>query len=401
MLPAVNLLPYARTGASLPPFGRGAGKTTNLNLPPAILIIVLRHDGVFWIAAAACLGVYLFYRGFRLLERKRLILNTPTSTIRAASIGLVEVNGLAAGPATITAPVTGVPCYYCRTIGWQLRQSGKNKKWEKVAEEIQYVPFYIDDNTGRLLVNPQDAEMDIHEDFKETYKPSLLSFNADVPANVAKFLGRNGVDLDKNLKIEEYCIKPKNALFVLGTLATNPGLSVPAKPTPQFVEKNVHTFTVKIPGLTAVAPQLLSKKAAAQGGTQGTQVAEVIRLSAGSTVQSSSTMTQQEKIAAALIKAGVTNPAAWAVAGVNSGKLPDSSPRDSVGAVSAKASEEFDLNPATVLMRGEHNPTFLISWRSQRDLVHNLSWKSALMIWGGPTLTLACIYILATQFGWV
>jgi len=54
-----------------------------------------------------------------------------------------------------------------------------------------------------------------------------------------------------------------------------------------------------------------------------------------------------------------------------------------------------------VLMRGEHSPAFFISWRSQRDLVRSLGWKSAMMIWGGPLMTLAGAYILALEFGWL
>src|SRR5579859_3611360 len=52
-------------------------------------------------AVGAGAGLYLFYRGFCLLQRKRLILNTPASKIRSASMGLVEVNGVAKGPYVI------------------------------------------------------------------------------------------------------------------------------------------------------------------------------------------------------------------------------------------------------------------------------------------------------------
>src|SRR5919198_3729149 len=90
----------------------------------------------WWIIAAlgAGIGLFLFYRGFRLLQRKRVILNTPTSKIRSASLGLVEVNGLAVGPYTLTAPITGVPCYFYRSQAWELRTSGKNNEWQQVAD---------------------------------------------------------------------------------------------------------------------------------------------------------------------------------------------------------------------------------------------------------------------------
>ena len=82
-------------------------------------------DGA-WGMAGACFGVYLFYRGFGLLKRKRLIEDTPTSKIRSASLGLVEVSGLAAGPRTMLAPITGRACYYYHTTAWKLRQTGSS-----------------------------------------------------------------------------------------------------------------------------------------------------------------------------------------------------------------------------------------------------------------------------------
>jgi len=62
---------------------------------------------------------------------------------------------------------------------------------------------------------------------------------------------------------------------------------------------------------------------------------------------------------------------------------------------------QYDLRPPVVLMRGVHNPAFFISWQSQREVVRSLGWKSAAMIWGGPALTLACVYFLAAQLGWL
>jgi len=48
-------------------------------------------------------------------------------------------------------------------------------------------------------------------------------------------------------------------------------------------------------------------------------------------------------------------------------------------------------------MKGEKNPAFLISWRSQHDVVRALSWKSAFMIWGGAALILFGIYVVLQQ----
>jgi hypothetical protein len=61
----------------------------------------------------------------------------------------------------------------------------------------------------------------------------------------------------------------------------------------------------------------------------------------------------------------------------------------------------FDPHPPVVLMKGQNKPTFLISWRSQRDLARSLQWKCTLMIWGGPTLVLLSLYALLNVMHWL
>src|SRR5947209_19829284 len=110
-----------------------------------------------------------------MLQRKRLILNTPSSKIRSAAMGLVEISGLATGPYTMPAPITAVPCYYYRTMAGRGERRGKSSEWVKVAHESLHLPFYLDDNTGRALADPPGPEMAIHRDFPEESSHSLFS----------------------------------------------------------------------------------------------------------------------------------------------------------------------------------------------------------------------------------
>jgi hypothetical protein len=335
----------------------------------------------------AVVGVYWFYKGFRLLQRKRLILNTPSSKIRSASMGLVEISGLATGPYVMTSPLKQVECYYYRSIAWELKQRGKNSEWVKVAEETLHVPFYVDDGTDKVLIDPRGAEMDLHCDFQEQYNRSVLFDGPEMPGCISHFLLRHAANPDKRIKVEEYCVKPHNSLFVLGTLSQNPGLD--ASVMPAWAERAGFDAEVN-------------------GSEQASQ--EVIRLSTDTVPVRASDMTQQQKIAAALVKAGVTSPAAWAVASVG-GQSPMTANAMAASSIQAATAVEekpdaasisgFDLHPPVILMKGSHDPAFFISWRSQRDVVNSLGWKSALMIWGGPALTLACIYFVLTHFGWL
>ena len=128
---------------------------------------------------------------------------------------------------------------------------------------------------------------------------------------------------------------------------------------------------------------------------------EVIRLSEANQRVAVTEMTQQQKIAAALSKAGMSNPAAWSTATMTSASASAGGAKPAVAVEHHTDHEDagaFDLHPPVVLMKGSHDPAFFISWRSQRDVVASLGWKSGLMIWGGPALAITCIYLLVVYF---
>jgi hypothetical protein len=283
-----------------------------------------------------------------------------------------------------------------------------------------HVPFFLDDNTGKVMVDPRGAELDLHCDFHGEFCDSFFTIRKEVPDNVRVLLSRHGVNTTNKIKVEEFCIKPKNALFILGTLGDNPDLEL--CPQPIYDEEyNTLTFGRSLwenwvaPNLSArthvddeppeeelsVGQRLfggLSKHERSDGQlnpgftamhSSATENPELIRLSTNDGPTLGAKMTQQEKIVAALTKAGIRNPAAWATAGVDQSAAADDSDRSSVGIASI---DGFETHPPVVLTKGANNQTFLISWRSQRELAKILGWKCALMICGGPTLALLCLY---------
>jgi hypothetical protein len=403
-----------------------------------ILAILVSHSdatqGIIWCTIGILAGVYLFFNGFRLLQQRRLILDTPASKIRSASLGMVELSGLADGPYTMAAPITERQCYFYRTVVWEWKRKGRSNRWVKVAGECSHVAFFLDDNTGKVLIDPRGAELDLHCDFHQEFSDSVFSFNEEAPPNVRAFLSRHGVVTGNKIKVEEYCIKPKNALFLMGTLTENHGLALAPKPV--FDDEH-NTRTLKdglwfnpvqssLEASTAVfAPGSEStsqnERPASEGlmsgflrssGFQDTPFAgsalgksileeesaraasaQVIKLPSSHEPTTSSGMTQQQKVAAALQKAGITNPAAWEAAGVVG---PNQAVKASGGDQRGDSTSGFDSHPATVIMKGKNQPTFLISWRSQREVARSLGWKCTLMIWGGPALAVFSLYGLLT-----
>jgi hypothetical protein len=396
-------------------------------------ILLLRSNDarpIAWSVIGICVGIYLFIHGFHLLQRRHLILNTPVSKIRSASMGMVELSGLAVGPFTLPAPITARPCYYYRTLVWEWKRQGRSKQWVKIAAECMHVPFFLDDNTAKVMVDPRGADLDLHRDFQQEFCDSFFTTKEEVPPNVRDFLLRYGVSTTNKIKVEEFCIKPKNCLFLLGTLDDNPGLELTSQPihddeTSPFFVGNALSFSLNTERVrTALSPLIGDDPLSGLSLTGGLQhdpkfdaiydkaissgSARVIHLSPEPSPTKVADMTQQQKIAAALLKAGISNPAAWASAGVTPATLAASTiaakqnpagpaPRPPNGnqlAQQPASPEDFDPRPPVVLMKGKNNPTFLISWRSQRDLARSLAWKCTLMIWGGPALTLVSLYVL-------
>jgi hypothetical protein len=362
-----------------------------------------------WCVLGFCAGIGGFLYGFVLLQRRRLILDTPFSRIRSAAMGMVEVSGLAVGPHTMVAPITARSCYYYRTLVWEYKQRGKNKQWVKVAGECMHVPFFVDDNTGRIMVDPRGADLDLHRDFEQQFCDSFFTTKDPVPDNVRGFLARHGVATKNKIKVEEFCIKPKNSLFILGTLSENPGLEVSAEP---IRDETINSFSPQGFSLSISSLSFFKggERDAVQPGSPAQRLAtgsaphQLIRLSPDSNLTKSSEMTQQQKIAAALLKAGVSSPAAWAAAGVSASgtdapgvqvlsEAANTAPGGGNGTNSPAEANVFDPRPPVVLMKGMNNKTFLISWRSQQEVARSLGWKCALMIWGGPALALLCLYL--------
>ena len=383
---------------------------------PSILVLRSTNPGglILWCVIGLCAGLYLFFQGFRLLQRRRLILDTPVSKIRSASMGMVELSGLAVGPYTMVAPITARPCYYYRTFAWEWKQSGKNKQWVKVAAECMHVPFFLDDNTGTVLVDPRGADLDLHRDFQQEFCDGFFTTKEEAPPNVHMFLSRHGVCTTNKIKVEEFCIKPKNSLFLLGTLDENPDLEITSQPirddeATSLVTGNAFSFSIDGPQLgqaalsfaTGAVNTFRSAPLIAQpsanpitdrtggvglgGGSSSAAIPQVIRLTPDAAPTKSAEMTQQQRVAAALLRAGISSPAAWAAAQVTP---------DGVATNPSSPPDGFDTHPPVVLRKGANNPTFLISWRSQRDVARSLAWKCTLMIWGGPALALLCLYAL-------
>ncbi len=116
----------------------------------------------FWLLTGllALLAPFSGYFALRALRRVRAIENTPTSKIRSAHQGYVELIGTCepAGE-PLRTPLTGSPCawYHC-TVERYVR-SGKHSRWKTVREVRSESPLKLLDGTGECLIDPRGAEV--------------------------------------------------------------------------------------------------------------------------------------------------------------------------------------------------------------------------------------------------
>ena len=139
-------------------------------------------DGSIWPVSVLVLIIasFVFYKGFQVFRLKQLIEGTPTSKIRSAAMGLVEVHGKAVTLNPIKAPLSGKDCLYWQVHFKGITRAAKGKdtpRFLPIGEYTSDSGFYIQDDTGRILVDPKDLSFEkISADFFYTmYKDNSLS----------------------------------------------------------------------------------------------------------------------------------------------------------------------------------------------------------------------------------
>jgi hypothetical protein len=409
------------------------------------------------LAFFACLsGIYLFGQGALAWQRRRKSAAPSVAAIRSARIGTAAVQGVAEGPCTISAAITGKDCYFYRTTVWQ-EDSRKAGSWKKAAEETFSLPFFLTDSTGRILLDPRGAEIELPRDVYEEYGKTLLSTHTDVPERLESLLARHPVSPGSTIRIEEYLIEPGLQIFVRGTVAKNSdGFDVSATPWNRVEGgycPEVHgSIAVASPAETpieqktveAVPPPVEETPSnSASKGTNTTVQPEVIHLSSPTLAEAPEKMTMQSRLAAALRRANAQNPDAWGMpvpeahagnvaiqehtaehpatnghhgknhAAATSERRDASVVPNGTAAVSrgSEIPPKLVTNmsvtkiapkrpPALILQKGADDSVLLLSVQNPSKVARP-SGMAATLIFAGPVLTFVGAYYLLMSLGWL
>ena len=117
------------------------------------------------------------WASLRLKRRQRLLSDLPTSKVSGVFIGLVELKGTAETTAPFTSFLAAANCVHydwhveerwSRTVtetttdskGQTQTRTRTESGWKTVAKGGESAPFYLQDDTGALLIHPTGAKIE-------------------------------------------------------------------------------------------------------------------------------------------------------------------------------------------------------------------------------------------------
>jgi hypothetical protein len=154
-----------------------------LALATAILLgVAMATDGArpWRELAGLSAGALALTYALTLYERRRRVQNVPTSRIRSAAVGPCELHGHARAGAPLRTPFSRMPCVWYEyrmvrrdatdgssatiRLGGMALSAGGNGPRERVqvvTGRSNDIPFYIEDETGRIEIDPRGAHVEV------------------------------------------------------------------------------------------------------------------------------------------------------------------------------------------------------------------------------------------------
>jgi hypothetical protein len=117
------------------------------------------------ILVVSVLTIASLYYGFRFFRRVRMIEDLPTSTVRGAAQGFIELEGVAKmmEGEPIHAPLSNRPCvwfsYKVERKSRTLLDDRRQSHWRVIDEGVSDNLFHLQDKTGLCVIDPDEAEV--------------------------------------------------------------------------------------------------------------------------------------------------------------------------------------------------------------------------------------------------
>jgi hypothetical protein len=183
------------------------------------IFLAISLDGVLFLLVLFGLGLLMIYSGFREYQVGQLIRDTATETVNAAAVGRTELEGTVERADMLFAqPFRDRDAVYVSYQIQEERQDGDgDTSWTTLDQDTWVTPFYVDDGTGQILVDPDiSAKYEISDEYTSTF---TVPEGGSDPAAIAEFL-EQGTDVDptehRKRRYTQQVIPPGETVYVLG-----------------------------------------------------------------------------------------------------------------------------------------------------------------------------------------
>ena len=160
------------------------------------------------------------------LRRKRLISDTPTSKTTGVFIGMTELKGSAECSSPLTSFLDDCRCvhyyyeiskHWSRTVTESYTDSKGNRKtrtrresgWKTVDSGGSMISFYLRDDSGVLLIQPEGAKIEGVNVFSETYGRGDSLYYGKRPSHSVS-------NSDHRRRFTEYAVPLHQPVFIVG-----------------------------------------------------------------------------------------------------------------------------------------------------------------------------------------
>jgi len=268
-------------------------------------------------------GLYWFFKGFRVYREYRVLADTPEIPIGSMAMGLVEIHGRAKANQTVASPVTQTPCcfYQVEIERWVTGKNGGH--WSHAATDADGVRFYLEDASGKVLVDAHHAEYDL-------IRTAKVQTGGGLGGSLGRLFSAVGAPT-----------------VATGTMASQADLFSYAQ---SAVSRLGSSFSLS-------------------GGSL---------LSFGGGINLGGGFSDRYRLSEYLIL-----PGHW---------------YDLTGTCVENPTPE-DEHDRNMIVKGTNEPTFLITWRSEKEIRRTLRDRAIRYIFGGAILAIFCLAILLAKYG--
>lgn len=177
-------------------------------------MIILSIEGTIMGTVAFLFGLLFLFGGISELKKSMIVKNTPTEKVSSASIGRTEIKGTAKKMNDlISKPFSSGNAILAE---WEIQEynpSDEGSDWDIVDKGREFVNFYLEDDTGRIEVEPDKDSRWVFEEDKQRF-----GHHEERNEYIKDFCEKKDIHMDKSEKrrFTMKCLEPEDSTYVLG-----------------------------------------------------------------------------------------------------------------------------------------------------------------------------------------